>query len=170
MMYVPVDNDKIAPEFSSAINFVYNARIMRGDNGKFSPKNPLTHLEAMAIILRSLDEDEEYASKTHPWYRELVREFNETISTETSSQFLNSPISRKDFFTWIMTFVNKNPTISPENVALNGTWNLELFQAKDMPAVKVHGTMTLGDNRVHAKFCNNINGELRYEDEKIFTK
>lgn len=56
MQYPFLDQDKIAPEFRAAAQFVQNTRIMQGDNNVFAPKNFLTHLEALIVLTRAYEE------------------------------------------------------------------------------------------------------------------
>lgn len=94
MQYPFVDQEKIAPEFRSAVQFVHNTRIMQGDNNIFSPKNFLTHLEALIILTRAYEMGEGEV-KIHPWYQLYLDAARMVgISVDESRIFLNQPISR----------------------------------------------------------------------------
>ena len=69
-----------------------------------------------------------------------------------------------------MEFSQKTPTKTEENFVLNGKWNLESFEAKNVQAKNVVANVEFDKNHIHAKFCNTMNGEVTYANGKIQTK
>jgi META domain len=79
---------------------------------------------------------------------------------------LNAPITRNKFFTWMKQFV-ENTTVK---TVLEGKWmlkNVELEKGKPTELKDV--TLTFTGHKVHAKICNNINGEFTLTPDTIKT-
>lgn len=159
-----VDKAQIAPEFQNAVQMVQNSGIFQGNNHYFNPKNSLTELEAIAILVRASREDvDDLNTKTNPWYQEYL---NIAKKFDVVPANLNAPITRDKFFTWMKQFV-ENTTVK---TVLEGKWmlkNVELEKGKPTELKDV--TLTFTGHKVHAKICNNINGEFTLTPDTMKT-
>ena len=143
-------------------NDIYSAcafDMMHGQDGRFSPNRSLSRAEAIAVLMRSVDDGRKDESGSL-WYEQYAHRSHELhIITLTDPLVFDGDISRGELLEWLYSaakYMDKKASITDEN--LLGDWKLLSYQLDDMMFVGNSYPLSFTVDRYSARFCNTING------------
>lgn len=105
MEWQPVDKSQIAPEFTSSVNFVKNANIIKANSDDmFAPKSDLTTKDAIDMLVASKTTEKMTDAEVLVFAKNAGLSFDETK--------LNEAVSRRVFVMWLRQIAEYTPTTS----------------------------------------------------------
>jgi hypothetical protein len=124
------DGAEIDSSLTPSISRACGLGVMQGNNGYFHPKKNLTRAEALAVLIRAIDENRQDESVT-PWYQNYqMRAIELGLSFPRVNNF-DFPISRGEFIEWLKTLANAG-SINVVDENLIGEWKLQSYREDDM--------------------------------------
>ncbi|GAB0174151.1 MAG: hypothetical protein HHAS10_00300 [Candidatus Altimarinota bacterium] len=163
------DLSSIDTSLTPSISRACGLGVMLGDRGYFHPRRGLTRAEALAVLIRAIDQKRRDES-LFPWYQNYITRANELgLSLPNKPENFNQFITRGEFIEWLKT-LSENQT-GTNDTTLLGDWKLEGYtDAKGKEYSVSPTTLTFTANRFSAKFCNSISGEYSAKDGMITAK
>mgnify|MGYP000905716332 CR=1 FL=1 len=105
MEWQPVDKSQIAPEFTSSVNFVKNANIIKANSDDmFGPKSDLTTKDAIDMLVASKTTEKMTDAEVLVFAKNAGLSFDETK--------LDEVVSRRVFVMWLRQIAEYTPTTS----------------------------------------------------------
>lgn len=108
MEWQPVDKSQIAPEFTSSVNFVKNANIIKANSDDmFGPKSDLTTKDAIDMLVASKTTEKMTDAEVLVFAKNAGLSFDEIK--------LNEAVSRRVFVMWLRQIAEYTPTTSVQS-------------------------------------------------------
>jgi heat shock protein HslJ len=128
---------------------------MKGDRGYFHPRYALTRGEALAVLIRAVDQQKLDESMT-PWYQSYIDRASELGLAFTNPKGFDQPITRGEFVEWLEKLSSGT---TPSDPNLLGEWKLESYRLDDMMFAPSGQQITFTESRYSTRFCNTISGD-----------
>lgn len=150
------DMNLIDSSLTPSISRACGLWVMVGNNGYFHPRHGLTRGEALAVLIRAVDQKKQNETMK-PWYQGYMdRAFNLWLAFANMKWF-DEPITRGEFIEWLKTLSENQ--VSTNDTVLLGDWKLERYtDAKGKESSITPITLTFTADRFSVKFCNSISG------------
>ncbi len=150
------DGNLIDLTLTSSVSRACGLGVMLGHNGYFHPRYSLTRGEALAVLVRAIDE-KKHDETMKPWYQGYMDRASIFGIQFGSMNGFDEPITRGEFIEWLKT-LSENSMKSDEN--LFWEWKLQevssLSSTQNIELAKLSITLTFDEKNLSTKICNNI--------------
>ena len=161
------DMDSIDTSLTPSISRACGLGVMHGNNGYFHPRFGLTRGEALAVLIRAIDQNKQDETVS-PWYQGYLNRASVLGLEIASMKSFDEPITRGEFIEWLKA-LSENKNIGNDEVLL-GAWKLERFSdtaGKSYTVVPTNLTFTA--DRFSIKFCNSMSGNYTAKNGSMTT-
>ena len=159
--------DSIDTSLTPSISRACGLGVMHGNNGYFHPRFGLTRGEALAVLIRAIDQNKQDETVS-PWYQGYLNRASVLGLEIASMKSFDEPITRGEFIEWLKA-LSENKNIGNDEVLL-GAWKLERFSdtaGKSYTVVPTNLTFTA--DRFSIKFCNSMSGNYTAKNGSMTT-
>ncbi len=148
------DMDLIDLTLTPSISRACGLGVMNGNNGYFHPRFGLTRGEALAVLIRAIDQKKQDETMT-PWYQGYMDRAHTLGLVFANMKGFDEPITRGEFIEWLKT-LSTSSSIGQTDENLIGTWKLVSYQEDDMMFAASGQMMTLTEKNYQIRLCNSI--------------